>query len=107
MRYKLLGKSGLRVSELCPGTMTLGDDWGWGACGEESRPIYDANTINHATETKGNANSPTLAGRLRLILGMTMMIAGLYFGLFTEVTGYGLGLLCFLASPFVIFTRSM
>ncbi len=27
MRYKLLGKSGLRVSELCLGTMTFGEDW--------------------------------------------------------------------------------
>lgn len=42
MRYKLLGKSGLRVSELCLGTMTFGDDWGWGASGDESRAIYDA-----------------------------------------------------------------
>jgi len=30
MRYKLLGKSGLKVSELCLGAMTFGDDWGWG-----------------------------------------------------------------------------
>jgi len=35
MRYKLLGKSGLRVSELCLGTMTFGEDWGWGAAKEE------------------------------------------------------------------------
>lgn len=42
MRYKLLGKSGLRVSELCLGTMTFGDDWGWGASFEESQQIYDA-----------------------------------------------------------------
>jgi len=42
MRYKLLGKSGLRVSELCLGTMTFGDDWGWGASNDESRAIYDA-----------------------------------------------------------------
>lgn len=42
MRYKLLGKSGLRVSELCLGTMTFGDDWGWGAAKDESRQIYDA-----------------------------------------------------------------
>ena len=42
MRYKLLGKSGLRVSELCLGTMTFGDDWGWGAAKDESRAIYDA-----------------------------------------------------------------
>ena len=42
MHYKLLGKSGLRVSELCLGTMTFGDDWGWGAPKEESRKIFDA-----------------------------------------------------------------
>ena len=42
MRYKLLGKSGLRVSELCLGTMTFGDDWGWGSAKDESRKIYDA-----------------------------------------------------------------
>ena len=42
MRYKLLGKSGLRVSELCLGTMTFGEDWGWGAGRDESRAIYDA-----------------------------------------------------------------
>ena len=42
MRYKLLGNSGLRVSELCLGTMTFGDDWGWGAPKEESRKQFDA-----------------------------------------------------------------
>lgn len=42
MRYKLLGKSGLRVSELALGTMTFGQDWGWGASWEESRKIFDA-----------------------------------------------------------------
>ena len=41
MRYKLLGKSGLRVSELCLGTMTFGEDWGWGASQDESRQIFD------------------------------------------------------------------
>ncbi len=42
MRYKLLGKSGLRVSELALGTMTFGEDWGWGASKEEGRRIFDA-----------------------------------------------------------------
>ncbi|MEP0799430.1 aldo/keto reductase [Funiculus sociatus] len=42
MRYKLLGKSGLRVSELCLGTMTFGEDWGWGASKDESRQVFDA-----------------------------------------------------------------
>jgi aryl-alcohol dehydrogenase-like predicted oxidoreductase len=41
MQYKLLGKSGLRVSELCLGTMTFGEDWGWGASKDESRQIFD------------------------------------------------------------------
>jgi aryl-alcohol dehydrogenase-like predicted oxidoreductase len=42
MRYKLLGKSGLRVSELGLGTMTFGEEWGWGASKEESRRIFAA-----------------------------------------------------------------
>ena len=42
MRYRLLGKTGLRVSELCLGTMTFGEDWGWGASREESRRIFTA-----------------------------------------------------------------
>jgi aryl-alcohol dehydrogenase-like predicted oxidoreductase len=42
MRYKLLGKSGLRVSELALGTMTFGEDWGWGADKAESRKIFEA-----------------------------------------------------------------
>jgi aryl-alcohol dehydrogenase-like predicted oxidoreductase len=42
MRYKLLGKSGLRVSELCLGAMTFGEEWGFGANGDESRAMYDA-----------------------------------------------------------------
>lgn len=42
MRYKLLGKSGLRVSELSLGTMTFGEDWGWGSSKDESRKIFDA-----------------------------------------------------------------
>jgi aryl-alcohol dehydrogenase-like predicted oxidoreductase len=42
MRYRLLGRSGLRVSELCLGTMTFGEDLGWGSSKEESRQILDA-----------------------------------------------------------------
>ncbi|HEX8817628.1 MAG TPA: aldo/keto reductase [Terriglobales bacterium] len=42
MKYRLLGKSGLRVSEISLGTMTFGEDWGWGTPKEESRKIYDA-----------------------------------------------------------------
>jgi aryl-alcohol dehydrogenase-like predicted oxidoreductase len=42
MRYKLLGKSGLRVSELALGTMTFGEDWGRGADKAASRHIFEA-----------------------------------------------------------------
>jgi aryl-alcohol dehydrogenase-like predicted oxidoreductase len=42
MNYRLFGTSGLRVSELCLGTMTFGEEWGWGASKEESRRIFDA-----------------------------------------------------------------
>jgi aryl-alcohol dehydrogenase-like predicted oxidoreductase len=42
MRYKLLGRSGLRVSELCLGTMTFGANGGWGAAKEECARILDA-----------------------------------------------------------------
>lgn len=42
MNYRLLGHSGLRVSELSLGTMTFGEDWGWGAAKDEARKIYDA-----------------------------------------------------------------
>ncbi|MHA1984779.1 MAG: aldo/keto reductase, partial [Candidatus Hodarchaeales archaeon] len=42
MKYKILGNSGLRVSELALGTMTFGDDWGWGASKEVSKKIFDA-----------------------------------------------------------------
>ena len=42
--YVTLGRSGLRVSPLCLGTMTFGPDWGWGSSIEESRAIIDAYT---------------------------------------------------------------
>ncbi|MBZ0272051.1 aldo/keto reductase [bacterium] len=41
MRIKVFGRSGLRVSELCLGTMTFGEDWGWGASKEECRKIFE------------------------------------------------------------------
>lgn len=42
MRYRLLGRTGLRVAEICLGTMTFGEDWGWGSSQQEARQIYDA-----------------------------------------------------------------
>jgi aryl-alcohol dehydrogenase-like predicted oxidoreductase len=40
--YRLLGRSGLRVSPLALGTMTFGSDWGWGADRDETKKIFDA-----------------------------------------------------------------
>jgi aryl-alcohol dehydrogenase-like predicted oxidoreductase len=42
MRYQLLGTSGLRVSELCLGTMSFGEAWGFGADRKESLRILEA-----------------------------------------------------------------
>jgi aryl-alcohol dehydrogenase-like predicted oxidoreductase len=42
MRYRLLGNSGLRVSEAALGTMTFGEEWGWGSAKDEARKVYDA-----------------------------------------------------------------
>jgi aryl-alcohol dehydrogenase-like predicted oxidoreductase len=67
MRYRLLGKSGLRVSELCLGTMTFGEEWGWGSSKDDSRRILDSffeaggNFIDTAN-VYTNGTSETLLG---------------------------------------------
>ena len=42
MKYRLLGNSGLRVSEAALGAMTFGEEWGWGSVKDEARKVYDA-----------------------------------------------------------------
>src|ERR1700716_3867972 len=42
MKYSLLGKSGLRVSELALGAMTFGTEWGWGSERVEAKEVFDA-----------------------------------------------------------------
>lgn len=49
MRYTVLGKTGVRVSELALGTVTFGEDWGWGAPKETSARI-----LNLYAEAGGN-----------------------------------------------------
>jgi aryl-alcohol dehydrogenase-like predicted oxidoreductase len=41
MKYYLLGRSGLRVSELALGAMSFGTQWGWGADAGEARRMLD------------------------------------------------------------------
>lgn len=40
-QYRLLGRSGLRISPLALGAMTFGADWGWGADEGEARRMFD------------------------------------------------------------------
>ena len=69
MRYRLLGNTGLRVSELCLGAMTFGEEWGWGASAEESRKLFERfaeaggnfiDTANYYT----NGSSERIVGEL-------------------------------------------
>jgi aryl-alcohol dehydrogenase-like predicted oxidoreductase len=62
--YTLLGTSGLRVSALCLGTMTFGEEWGWGADKTTSASIFSrfaergGNFIDTAnTYTNGTSES--------------------------------------------------
>jgi aryl-alcohol dehydrogenase-like predicted oxidoreductase len=41
MKYRLLGTGGLRVSEAALGTMTFGDEWGWGSSKAEAQNVYE------------------------------------------------------------------
>ena len=69
MRYKLLGKSGLRVSELALGTMTFGEDWGFGASRDECKKQLElfvehgGNFIDSAINYT-NGSSEKLVGEL-------------------------------------------
>lgn len=67
MKYELFGKSGLRVSELCLGTMTFGEDWGSGASKAVSKQIFDAYTAEggnfiDTANTYTNGSSEKFAG---------------------------------------------
>jgi aryl-alcohol dehydrogenase-like predicted oxidoreductase len=69
MRYRLLGDSGLRVSEICLGAMTFGTDFGWGADEDTSRRLYElfreqgGNFVDTANEIYTNGSSETFVGR--------------------------------------------
>jgi aryl-alcohol dehydrogenase-like predicted oxidoreductase len=83
MQYRLLGNSGLRVSQACLGTMTFGDDWGWGSAKDEARKIYDSfrelggnfvDTANIYT----NGNSETILGEFMQGHRETIVLATKY-----------------------------
>ncbi|GLZ84375.1 oxidoreductase [Metapseudomonas resinovorans] len=69
MRYKILGNTGLRVSELCLGTMTFGTQ-GWGAEEGEAARIFarfregGGNFIDTANEVYAGGRSEEVVGSL-------------------------------------------
>ncbi|MEB1529097.1 aldo/keto reductase [Xanthomonas sp. WHRI 7945] len=66
--YRLLGRSGLRVSPISLGTMTFGNDWGWGADEAEAGRLFaryverGGNFIDTAN-TYTNGSSEALLGK--------------------------------------------
>ena len=68
MDYYTLGTTGLRVSRLALGTMTFGEDWGWGAKEDTARQIFDTyveaggNFIDTA-DMYTNGNSEKMLGQ--------------------------------------------
>lgn len=84
MRYKLLGHSGLRVSELCLGTMTFGETWGWGASKAECKKMLDlfANVGGNFIDTSVNYTD----GSSEEILGDLLKVDREHFVVATKYT---------------------
>jgi len=69
VRYTLLGNSGLRVSEVALGTMTFGDDWGWGASQSESAKQFElfadaGGTLIDTANNYTNGTAESILGEL-------------------------------------------
>ncbi|MEM8543657.1 MAG: aldo/keto reductase [Cyanobacteria bacterium P01_H01_bin.119] len=68
MDYYTLGNTGLKVSRLALGTMTFGDDWGWGADEANARQLFETyleaggNFIDTA-DLYTNGNSERMLGQ--------------------------------------------
>ncbi|MEO0536934.1 MAG: aldo/keto reductase [Cyanobacteria bacterium P01_A01_bin.123] len=68
MQYYTLGNTGLKVSRLALGTMTFGDDWGWGADEANARQLFETylaaggNFVDTA-DLYTNGNSEQMLGR--------------------------------------------
>jgi len=91
--YVTLGRSGLRVSPLCLGTMTFGEDLGWGSSVETSNAIIDdylarggnfidtANVYTHGHSEKiiGDHLTKDRARRDRVVLA-TKFFGGMFPG---------------------------
>lgn len=85
-QYRLLGRSGLRVSPLALGTMTFGEAWGWGSDAGEAQRIFDlyvdrgGNMIDTAVNYTGGDSERLLGSfikekRDRLVIGTKFTMA--------------------------------
>jgi len=91
--YVTLGNSGLRVSPLCLGAMTFGEDWGWGSSVADSEAIIDrylerggnfldtanAYTKGHSEKIIGDHIGRNPSKRDRIVLA-TKFLSNLYRG---------------------------
>jgi len=91
--YLTLGRSGLRVSPLCLGGMTFGEDWGWGSSVKDSERILDryvelggnfidtanAYTKGHSEAIIGDHIGQHASKRDRLVIA-TKFLSNLYNG---------------------------
>ena len=91
--YVTLGRSGLRVSPFCLGTMTFGEDWGWGSTPAESAAILgrflgrggnfidtaNVYTKGHSEAIIGEAIGSNRARRDRIVIA-TKFFSNLYPG---------------------------
>ena len=62
--------------------------------------------MNCRAEVQKNYDPPIIAGTFQFLLGLTMLIAGLYISTLSDIQGHGFGLLLILSSPFVILKDS-
>ncbi len=78
--YALLGKSGLRVSPLCLGTMTFGTEWGWGAPEDAAHRMLDlyfdagGNFVDTADGYTGGSSERIIGSWLRAKGGRDRMV---------------------------------
>src|SRR3954470_2391465 len=81
--YRLLGRSGLRVSPLALGTATFGTEWGWGAERAEARKLFDRYTelggnFFDTASTYTNGSSERLLGEFARTNRDKMVLATKY-----------------------------
>ena len=59
--------------------------------------------MNCQVEEYKGGETPVLAGTFRFLVGLTIMMLGVYLAAAADIKGHGLGFLLILASPFLIF----